>query len=108
MPDIFWVDLTANDHGTFIVDRLNENVAVINSGGPTFLASDGHSVIDLGILTHSLSSKPTCLTTDNETEFFTGAPVGGHFPVCLELKLSAQLHAVQSKSWIEKANWETL
>ena len=26
------------------------------------------------ILTHSLSSKPTCLTTDDGTELFTGGP----------------------------------
>ena len=100
-------DTTANDHATMLVDRLNENVAVINIGEPTFLASNGHSVIDLCILTHSLSSKPTCLTTDKETELFTGAPTRGHIPVCLELKLSAEPHAVQFKPWIEKADWES-
>ena len=100
----YWGDTTANDHGTMLVDRLNENLAVINNGEPTFLALNGHSVIDLCILTQSLSSKPTCLTTDGETELFTGAPTRGHIPVCLELKLSAEPHAVQSKPWIEKAN----
>ena len=69
---IYWGDTTANGHGTMLVDRLNENVAVINNVEPTFLASNCHSVIDLCILTHSFSSKRTCLTTDNETELFTG------------------------------------
>ena len=43
---LYWGDTTANDHGTMLVDRLNENVAVIKNGEPTFLASNGHSVID--------------------------------------------------------------
>ena len=89
------------------MDRLNENTAVINNGEPTFLASNGPSVIDLCILTHSLSSKPTCLTLDDETELFSGASARGHIPVCLELKLSAEPHAVQSKPWIEKADWKS-
>ena len=71
---IYWGDTSANDHGIMLVDRLNENVAVIRNGEPTFLASNGHSVLDLYILTFSLSSKPTCLATNNETELFTGAP----------------------------------
>ena len=79
---------------------------MINNGEPTFLASNGHSVIDFCILTHS-SSKPTCLATDDGTELFIGAPARGHIPVCLELKLSAEPHTVQTKPWIEKANWES-
>ena len=31
----------------------------------------------------------------------------GHIPVCLELKLSAEPHAAQSKPWIEKEDWES-
>ena len=103
----YWGDTTANDHGTMLEDRKNENIAVINNGEPTFLASNGNSVIDFGILTHSLSSKPTCLTTDDETELFIGAPARVHILVCLELKLSAEPHAVQSKTWIEKADWKS-
>ena len=90
-----------------LVDRLNENVAVIDNGELTFLASNGHSVIDLSILTHSLFSKPTCLTTDDETELFNGAPARGHIPVCLEAQLSAEPHVVLSKPWKEKADWES-
>ena len=56
---LYWGNTTANDQGTVLVARLNENVAVIINGEPTFLASNGHSVIDLCILTHSLSSKPS-------------------------------------------------
>ena len=75
-----------------LVDRLNENVALINNGDPTFLASNGHSVIDVCLLAHSLTSKSTYLTTDDKTELFTGAPARGNIPVCLELKLSAEPH----------------
>ena len=103
----YWGDTTANDNGGMLVDRLNENVAVIKNGEPTFLASNGHSVIDLCILTHSFFSKPLCLTTDDETEFFNGAPTRGHILVCLVLKLSAEPHAVQFKPWIEKADWKS-
>ena len=103
---IYWGDTTANDHGTMLVDGLNENVAVIKNGEPTFLASNGHSVTDLCILTHSLS-KPTCLLRDSETEFFADAPARRHISVCLEVQLSAEAHAVQTKPWIEKSDWES-
>ena len=62
---------------------------------------------DVCILTHSLYTKSTCLRTDNETELFTGTPARTHIPVCLELKLSAEPHAVHSKTWIEKGDWES-
>ena len=104
---IYWGDTTANDNGTTLV-RLNENVAVIKKDEPILLASNGLSVIYLCILTHSLSSKPTCLTTDDKTELFTGAPAKGHLTVCLELKLSAEPHVAQPKPWIEKVDWESL
>ena len=65
----YWGETTANDHGAMLVGGLNENVVVINNGEPTFLASNGHSVIDLCILTHSLSSKPRYLTTHDERNF---------------------------------------
>ena len=39
--------------------------------------------------------------------FFTDAPARGHIPVCLELQLSAEPHAVQTKPWIEKSDWES-
>ena len=49
---LHWGDTNANDHGNMLVDRVNENVAVITNGEPTFLASNGHIVIDC-ILMHS-------------------------------------------------------
>ena len=62
---LYWGNTTSNDHGTMLVDRLNKNVAVNNNGEPTFLASNGHCVTDLRIMTQPLSSKPIRLTTDD-------------------------------------------
>ena len=69
-----------------LVDRLNENVAAINITEHTFLASNGRSVIHLSILTYSLSSKPTCLKTDDKTELFAGFSARGHISVRLEFR----------------------
>ena len=104
----YWGDSSCNKNGDMLVENISIDDIIVNDGEETFLASNGSSVIDLCIVTGSLAKKLDFqLTTDTETELFTGAPQRGHVPVFLTSQVPAQQTKCSSKPWLEKADWES-
>ena len=78
----------------------------MNDGQPTFLSINGQSVIDLCICYGNFINQYKCsLTTDEDTELFTGAPSRGHLPVLVSL-VESRSGYFKEKPWIEKAMWD--
>ena len=61
-------------------------------------------MIDLCILQGRISNaNNTSLTTDDETELFTGAPLRGHVPATVKLHRNVKQIQTITKPWFEKA-----
>ena len=82
-----WGDHSWNSSGNKLADVIIENnLYVLNDGQPTFTCvDDGSSVIDLCIVSEGLARMNPKIFVDYETELFTGAPNGGHYPIIFTL-----------------------
>ena len=102
----YWGDSSCNKNGDMLVENIAIDDIIVNDGEETFLASNGSSVIDLCIVTGSLANKHKFqLTTDTESELFTGAPQRGHVPVFVTSQVPDQQIRSSTKPWLEKADW---
>ena len=64
-------------------------------------------MIDLCILQgRNSNSNNTSLTTDDETELFTGAPLRGHVPATVKLHRNVKRIQTITKPWFEKGDCE--
>ena len=78
---LYWGDQKCNALGNELIS-LVPTYTILNDGQPTFLSINGQSVIDLCICYGNFINKYKCsLTTDEDTELFTGAPSRGP-PAC--------------------------
>ena len=80
----YWDDSTNNLHGVDLYNHLPYELSIINYGDPTFLSSNGNTIIDLiiviGNVTQHIFFELSC---DYDVELFTGASRRGHVPVLL-------------------------
>ena len=60
----------------------------MSSGSPTFLAKNGHSCIDLVIVSNNVCNIMTDCFTDEEAHLYSGAPVRGHVPLLCSLRFT--------------------
>ena len=82
----FWGDNTNNKYGLNLVKKLDfSEYSIISTKTPTFLTDTGSSVIDLIIVSNSLTDKIEIPKTDEEVELFSGAPFRGHLPIITNL-----------------------
>ena len=85
--------------------QIADHISILNDGEPTFLATNGYSVIDLGICYGPLFDRcKHSLSTDEFAELFTGAPQRSHVPVIMSLERSSITEKTK-KLWIEKPDW---
>ena len=104
-----WGDRSTNEHGRTLVNAQNDSsrvLNVINDRQPTFLSTNGSSVIDLFISTSErITETRNFIMVDHETELFTGAPTRGHLTVWLNMK-GEDTKKVKVEKDLENANWE--
>ena len=100
----YWGDKSCNLLGEELV-QIADHFSILNYGEPTFLATNGYSVLDLCICYGPLFDRcKHSLSTDEFAEMFTGAPQRGHVPVIMRLERSSTTEKTK-KLWIEKADW---
>ena len=98
---------STNEHGRILVNALHDSSRVLNvnnDGHPTFVSTNGSSVIDLCITSERKTETTNFIMVDLETELFTGAPTRGHLPVWLNMKEDTK--EVKLKKDLKNANWE--
>ena len=99
---ISWGDSRSNQYGQKLVDMLDTSkFSIITSSTPTFLATNGSSVIDLTIMTNDMVEKVESCKTDINIELFSGAPFRGHVPLITTFNTEG---SVTSRDTITKIN----
>ena len=104
-----WNDSTVNKKGKeFLASFKFEDFSIINPDTPTFLCVDGHSTIDLCLVSSNLTEKITSCTTDDEVDLGSGAPDRGHVPVIIEMDTNRtqSKRSIKQKLDIDSINWE--
>ena len=90
-----WGDTTSNSYGTELVNQLDfQAYTIVAADKPSFLSVNGNSCIDFHISSVSNADAFSLLTTDEDVELFSGAPIRGHVPIQTSL----------SASFVKKAN----
>ena len=103
---VAWGDTVTNAHGINLHDHLVPDYKINNDSGPTFLSSNGSSVIDLILVSGQVTNLVNRNFVSEDVELFTGAPNRGHVPINLEIDTFAVHHTSTKKPWIERANWD--
>ena len=102
-------DTMSNQYGKILLDELDPlEFSVLSPSQPTFLAQNGSSVIDLGIVSNNLVGKITLPTTDSLVNLYSGAPLRGHVPVLLSIytgRKSQQKTVVEVKLNLDSIDW---
>ena len=86
-----WNNSTINKYGKLLeksdsVDWSKYSIIAPSSlSSPTFLSSNGHSLIDFYLVSNALSNKFSGSTTDTLANLYSGAPIRGHVPVHVTL-----------------------
>ena len=100
-----WGYQKCNEPGKEVLSLVPTN-SKLNNSEPTFVSVNGQSVIDVCICYGNFINRYNySLTTDEDTELFTGVPVRGHWPVRVTLVKSTNVYS-KEKPWIEKAMWD--
>ena len=81
-------------------------VNILNDGEFTFHAANGTSIIDLFIVTDSITSWNFSLYTDTEVELFTGYPNRGHVPGFVNFDITIKSSNRKTKFDLENADWD--
>ena len=101
----YWGDQKCNEIGNELLSLL-PTFSILNDGEPTFVSVNGQSKFDMCICYGNFINQYNySLTTDVDTELFTGTPSRGHVPVKVTLFKSTHVYS-KEKPWIEKAMWE--
>ena len=81
-----WNDTMINDYGKIIETKLDwTEFGIHNPCSPTFIASNGKSMIDLIISSNKVNSFINNIRVDNEVQLFSGAPTRGHVPLLFDV-----------------------
>ena len=103
-----WGDSVINTYGKMIEEKLDWTKYSINAPhGPTFLACNGRSVIDLVLCSNSIHTQLSPLYTDSKAILFSGAPIRGHIPISTILS-SKKSNMMQNKKGEEKIDMRTM
>ena len=103
-----WVDRSTNEHGRTLMNAPHDSSRLLNAlndGQPTFVTTNGSSVIDLFITSERLTETTNFIMVDHETEMFAGAPTRGHLRVRLNTK-GEDIKEVKHEKDLRNANWE--
>ena len=96
-------DTKSNRSGEETV-KLVDKYSILNNGEPTFISTNGSSVIDLCLIYGPIISHyEHNLATDEYVELFPGAPNRSHLPILDDFAVSTEK---LKKLWMEKANWK--
>ena len=80
-------------------------VNILNDGEYTFYAANGASIIDVFIVTDSITSWNFSLYTDTEIELFTGYSNRVHVPVHVTFDIPTRSNNRETKFDLENADW---
>ena len=104
-----WGDKLINYYGRCLAESLdNTRYSICTSQSPTFLCSNGSSYIDLSIISNDLVESVVSCVTDEEVELFSGAPIRGHVPLVISLKVNrdAASPTITEKLDLSKMKWD--
>ena len=104
-----WGDKLINYYGRCLAESLDyTRYSICTSQSPTFLCSNGSSYIDLSIISNDLVESVVSCVTDEEVELFSGAPIRGHVPLVISLKVNrdAASPTITEKLDLSKMKWE--
>ena len=82
-----------------------EELIALNDGEPTFICTNGKSVIDLVLCNANLYRLFCGLAIDYYTEMYTGAPNRGHCPVIATFNIAGNSRSTHVKD-LKETNWE--
>ena len=85
-----WGDKVNDKYGNKLVDIIdNVKYSICTSKTPTFLCSNGSSIIDLFIISNTIVETIADCYTDEDVELFSGSPRRGHVPVMTEIIITS-------------------
>ena len=100
-------DTRCNRRGELLEQLVGKpEVNVLNDAENTFYAAYGASIIDLLILTDSITSWIFSLYTDTEIELFTGYPNRGQIPVHVNFEIPTRSNNRETKVHLENEDWD--
>ena len=103
---LLWGDTRCNKSGEILEQFVGKpEVNILNDGEHTFHAANGTSVIDLFIVTDSITSWNFSLFTDTEVELLTGYHNRGHVPVFVTFDITIKSRNRKTKFDLENAGW---
>ena len=106
---ILWGDKLINYYGKSLSQLLDDSkYSICTAETPTFLCSNGSSLIDLSIISNELTDSITSCKTDEEIELFSGAPLRGHVPLLFSLNIREKKEPAQivKKLDLSKIKWD--
>ena len=102
-----WGDSVTNRKGRLLIEQLSVEFLILNNGQPTYLCTNGYSVMDLIFLYEKIADASWNLFTDADVELFTGAPNRGHIPVFAEWTYINKSKPAIKRPWLGKADWQS-
>ena len=104
-----WGDDVCNEYGKQLFANLDHTkFSIVTSKTPTFLCENGHSFIDLMIVSRNLMNIVESCFTDDVVELFSGAPIRGHVPLIMVLKRTNNGRStITEKLDVNSINWES-
>ena len=103
-----WGDTINNEYGKQLFETLDNTVFTIcTANSPTFLCQNGSSLIDLMIVSNSITTELQPCYTDELVELYSGAPLRGHLPLLTSLtkgNRQSDTH-IEEKLDIESIKW---
>ena len=102
---LLWGDTRCNKSGEILENFVKKpEVNILNDGEYTFHAANGTSIIDLSIVTDSITSWNFSLFPDTEVELFTSYPNRGHIPVFVTFDITFKSSNRKTKFDLENAD----
>ena len=104
-----WKDKQINKNGEELMKQLDERKFTIHApNSPSFLCINGDSVIDFFITSNNLSDNMSKCKTDNAAVLYSGAPIRGHVPIHIMLKIKGvgNKTTVRERIDLDKIDWE--
>ena len=102
-----WGDSVTNRNCRLLIGQLSDEFLILNNGQPTYLCTNGHSVIDLIILYGKVADASWNLYTDADVELFTGAPNRGQILVFTEWTYINKSKPAIKRPWLDKTDWQS-
>ena len=104
-----WEDKRINNNGKELMGQLDPVSLTIHApSSPSYLCINGDSIIDLVITSNNIADNMSRCKTDETAVLFSGAPMRGHVPIHMKLKIrgASNKTVVKEQINLDKIDWE--